>query len=127
MRIYRHAIAIIALAALTVAGCATIRQEGIDCRDNEGKTALIRAVISADIHCINAMLERGADPNVTDSNGMTPLMHAAIRGDHQSVTSLVSAGADSNVTDKYGKTAYTYAATCGNVHVIGALPRQTMK
>jgi Ankyrin repeats (3 copies) len=65
----------------------------IDSRDSSGRTALLLAVLSGRDAVVTALLERGADPNLSDAYGETPL-HAAIAANHTEIAlALRRAGA----------------------------------
>jgi quinoprotein dehydrogenase-associated probable ABC transporter substrate-binding protein len=52
------------------------RGANVNAKDNEGKTPLMVAVVSGDMHLISGLLAYGADPNVQDHDGWTAGMHA---------------------------------------------------
>jgi len=84
-------------------------KEGADvnAQDIDGRTALIET-LTTENDCppkiIRALLNAGADPNVTIYGGLTPLMLAAT-GNSEVINILIEAGADVNARDGRGRTA----------------------
>jgi len=65
----------------------------IDARDDNGRTALMLAVLHGQSDAVDVLLARGADPNAADAHGTTPLQ-AAIAADQQAIiAALQRAGA----------------------------------
>ena len=72
----------------------------VNAKDTSGETALLFAVESnvtdnSDTAIVNALLDRGADPNLA-RDGWTPLMFAAARNKPGIVKLLIAKGADVN-------------------------------
>jgi hypothetical protein len=65
----------------------------IDAKDNNGRTALMLAVLQDRSDAVMELLRRGADPNVADNSGVTPLQVARAKNRPQIVDALVQAGA----------------------------------
>ncbi|XP_033880256.3 ankyrin repeat, SAM and basic leucine zipper domain-containing protein 1 [Acipenser ruthenus] len=63
--------------------------------------------------CVELLLSRNADPNVSNNSHMTPLMFAARDGHKHVITLLVSHGAELNSQDRNGYTALMYAVQYG--------------
>ena len=62
------------------------------------------------VECLTALIDAGADINITTGQGGTPLHIAAAQG-HANITSvLITAGAGINTKDRYGKTPLHWAA-----------------
>jgi ankyrin repeat protein len=59
---------------------------------------------------VSALIELGADPNVTDKNGTTPLLRAIRNRNAASVEALLDRGADIRATNKSGSTAFQLAS-----------------
>ena len=76
----------------------------IEAKDNEGNTALHRAVIEGKAGYIPFLLTAGADIMVVDNNGFSALHLAAFWRREESIQVLLAAGADPKVKDKSGKT-----------------------
>jgi len=68
-------------------------QPVINARDENGRTALMLATLRGQAAAVDALLARGADPNVGDARGITPLQ-AAIAGNQPAIAAaLQRAGA----------------------------------
>ena len=63
---------------------------------------------------IQALIDKGADPNAKQHLGYTPLHSAAQNGDSASIDVLLSAGADRSLRSDEGKTAADYARQAGH-------------
>lgn len=89
----------------------------INYQDDEGKTALIHAVINDDFDTITYLIKNGADPNLIDDDGQTALMYAATNGYPYTVRLLLENGADPNIKNEqdYDFTALFYAFH--NLHI----------
>lgn len=90
--------------------------------NDEGISALMRAVNFDHIDAVNALLAvRGIDVNAASENG-TALMFAAGHGRTTMVQALLSiSGIAVNATDPMGNTALMYAAQAGHADTIMAL------
>lgn len=78
--------------------------------DENGKTALMRAIEENDLFAVQNLLSAGANINACDKDGRTPLMLAAYNGLVSIVEMLLSAGgAIVNKCDKNGHTALMLA------------------
>ncbi len=103
----------------------------INARDNNGRTALMAALMAAlkaalkadgNLEIVRALLEAGADPNVKDTGGNTALSWAAARNNPETVRALLNAGADINAkSGAYGVTALMQAAYSGNLETVRVL------
>ena len=60
-------------------------------------SALMLAIIQKNNNLVKALLENGANTNVTDDNGWTPLAYAVERGNIHLVKLLLEHGADTNM------------------------------
>ncbi len=69
---------------------------------SEVRCELGSAVLSGDLSKVQAMLDKGCDPNVRDeiTGGNTPLCYAAFKGSDEIIRLLVSKGAEINTTDE---------------------------
>ncbi len=97
----------------------------IDVEDNQGITALIRAVSMActldkGIEVIKGILELGANIEHRDLLGRTALMAACYHGDIETVKFLLSRGALISTQDKEGKTAFDFVPR-GRIDIITLL------
>jgi ankyrin repeat protein len=98
-----------------------------------GATPLLRAATQTDLPVLHALLEHGADPNLTTGHQATALMLAAGLGwkdvysqgtDADAIEFMkvcLSRGADINATDENGQTALHGAAQRGSPSVIDFL------
>ena len=68
-------------------------QPGIDARDENGRTALMLATLHGQAAAVDALLARGADPNVADARGITPLQAAVAANQPAIIAALQRAGA----------------------------------
>lgn len=83
----------------------------LEARDVRGLTALHWAVVGARLHCVDVLLEAGADVGARDHLGRTPLMLAAgRRAPLALLESLLDAGADADARDHQGWTVLHYVA-----------------
>ncbi|XP_043944651.1 ankyrin repeat, SAM and basic leucine zipper domain-containing protein 1 isoform X1 [Protopterus annectens] len=71
-----------------------------------------RSVEEKIVKCVELLLSRNVNPNVSNSVLMTPLMLAAKEGYTQVITLLVAHGAEVNAQDINGYTALTWAVYC---------------
>ena len=85
------------------------------------KLSLAEAVRINDIPQVKALLDAGADVNVTDELGECPLHIAAVRGYLQAVSMLIAKGADVNAGDVRGLTPLHAAAWSGNNEIVELL------
>ena len=70
---------------------------------------------------VRALIEDGADINLTQVDGMTALHWSVYHDDAGTARLLVQAGADVNVENRYGIPPLSLAATNGNADVIALL------
>lgn len=75
------------------------------------RTPLQLAAIGGHLAVVKALLENGADPNMTDWHGRTPLHHAVLSGKEEVVKLLLDYGVDLNLKDRNGDTALICAVT----------------
>jgi hypothetical protein len=69
------------------------RQLPIDARDENGRTALMLAVLRGESRAVDMLLASGADPNAADGRGTTPLQAAVAGNQPAIVAALQRAGA----------------------------------
>ena len=82
----------------------------IDHINTSGNTALTEACIwrgrgprlGKNTKIIRALLDKGADPNISGGNDWTPMMHLAWTGDVDLIKMLIGAGADTRIRNKNG-------------------------
>jgi len=86
----------------------------IDFAVEDGRTALLSAVIFDHVDIATFLLKMGADVNLADSNNATPLFHAAGKCDAvELVRALLAAGADPTPATKGNTTAVEMAGIMG--------------
>eukprot|EP00936_MAST-01D_sp_MAST-1D-sp1_P001410 g1410.t1 len=88
-----------------------------------GTTPLLLASRKGDMTVLRALLEFGADPNVSGAWGFTPLMYAAIFGHVNCAQALLDAGASTEKSDMHGKIALDHARLEGHTDVVALLGR----
>ena len=78
----------------------------IDYADNEGKTALFRAVEKKSVASTQKLLAKRANPNIVETKGYlyTPLMVAAAQDTPEILQLLLNAGAQADAVDSNGRT-----------------------
>ncbi|XP_020623301.1 ankyrin repeat domain-containing protein 24-like isoform X2 [Orbicella faveolata] len=81
--------------------------------DKNGKTALHFAAHKGQLLAVRALIEAGADLDITDENGVTALHRAIIHGHAGIVHTLLEAGCSVDETDENGNTALHEAAWNG--------------
>ena len=89
----------------------------VNAKDEEGQTALMRAVDRKEADVVDALLQAGADASVQNEGGETLLIRAASLGAVEIVKSLIARGADINHSDVLGNTAYIVAYEEGHVAI----------
>lgn len=89
----------------------------VTARDEEGQTALMRAVDRNEAEVVDALIQAGADASVQNEDGETLLIRAASLGAFEIVKSLIARGADVKHSDALGNTAYIVAYEKGHVAI----------
>jgi ankyrin repeat protein len=97
----------------------------INTRDENGDTALLRAVKSGDTPMALMLIDKKASLDLQDNNGATALIIAcqkmedgAPKGDIVLTQALLNANADLNIIDRNGKNAFQYAMLTVNVELV---------
>src|SRR5687767_12889017 len=85
----------------------------VNARNNEGRTALMFAIVNLRTPTVQALLDFGADVNVQASCGCTPLLLAAGSGDIGITRPLLDSGADPGTICGPGRTALVVARERG--------------
>jgi len=90
----------------------------VDGRDDQGRTALMYAVLREYANMVGLLLRAGARFDVVDNEGKAPLHLAMVSFDVGICNLLLDAGADIDQVDGNGKTALMHAAVAGNERAI---------
>ena len=85
------------------------RVNDIDARNRYGMTALMKAAFFGHEPLVRALLEHGADPNLTRNDRFTALALAAFFGHASTVKTLIEYGAKTEVVTRGGASASTWA------------------
>lgn len=93
----------------------------VDKDDALGHTALQIASKKGFCDVVDALINAGADVNITDIVGSTPLYIAASKGFGSIVSRLIAAGAGVNLCDKNGRTPLHAAALQGHTDIVAQL------
>lgn len=92
--------------------------------DNMGDSPLIYAVLLEQVEIVQALLDKGANPNQVTSSGSAPLI-IAIKSDNLGVVkALLKAFANLNQQDNIGDTPYNAAIEGGNDEIIKVVNNQ---
>ena len=90
-------------------------------KEEDGKTALMRASYRGHKEVVELLIRNGADINQKDNNGVTALMWASYKGRKEVVDLLIQNGADVNQKDSDGWTALMKASRQGYKEVAEVL------
>jgi ankyrin repeat protein len=87
-----------------------------------GDYPLLTAAFRGNAKCIDFLLSKGADPNITNKQGNTALEYTA-QSDYYAAAAeaLLKHGANPNVRNKGGQTPLGYAAEQGSIKVVEVL------
>jgi ankyrin repeat protein len=89
---------------------------------SDGRRPLGDAAWEGRRQVVRALLDRGANPNLSNRDGYTPLMGAAAQGDVETISLLLDKGADVRAVQEWPRgNAFTEAATHNRVPVMKAL------
>ncbi len=106
----------------TVQALLSVPQIDINAKKPDGVTALIVATNKRKDDVVKALIDHGANVNITDNNGWTPLMFAAEKGHLTTVQALLSAPQiDINAKKTDGVTALIVATNNRKDDVVKAL------
>lgn len=93
---------------------ALARVDEVNFRDPEtARTPLIFSVISGNPAMVDALLQKGADPNLADFKHNSPLHFSATRFDSKILDRLLEAGANADLPGPMGKTPLMEAVRFG--------------
>ncbi|OJJ46261.1 hypothetical protein ASPZODRAFT_2089317 [Penicilliopsis zonata CBS 506.65] len=82
----------------------------IDAQDSQGRTALLWAASSSNVHATAVLLRHGASPHIATRTGQSPLHHAVEYGSPQCARLLLAAGAAVDHPNRRGRTPLHYAS-----------------
>ncbi|MHC4679204.1 MAG: ankyrin repeat domain-containing protein [Planctomycetota bacterium] len=86
----------------------------VDAKDEDGRTPLLRAIVSKHVDAVKFLIEAGADVNRRDEQGYVPLVHALWGLDSDMVKLLLDKGADVHAKDTSGYTPLHWAVMMGS-------------
>lgn len=95
--------------------------EAVDAVDASGTTALAYAVFNRNHALAEALLDAGANPNLTNEYGVGPLLIAIKQGNAELVTRLINGGADPDAALWSGETPLMFASRQGDLPIVTAL------
>lgn len=95
----------------------------LDCRNGEGQTPLLVALLADERTAADNLILRGADINAADDGGLTALHVAANRGDGLLVQRLINSGASVHARDASGALAMHEAIKSGRPDAVDVLIR----
>lgn len=82
----------------------------LNAQTKKGDTALLIAVRKRAWAVVDALLQKGADPNISNALGVSPILMAAEKGDIEYIDRLVAHGGRVDHRDLQGRSALHYAA-----------------
>lgn len=86
--------------------------------DNQGRTALMLAVLNRQLNMAKLLLGENADPHRTDYEGRNAILWAAAKANEHMVNLLIGYHATHIATDTHGNTVFMAAAEHGNTDVL---------
>ncbi|HAB28560.1 MAG TPA: ankyrin repeat domain-containing protein, partial [Xanthomarina gelatinilytica] len=86
-------------------------------------TPLMAAVFKEQVVLTKALLEKGANPNISDVNKTTPLHYAVLLKNKTLIELLLDANVDRTLRDSRDKTALDYALMDDNKAIIELLKK----
>ncbi|XP_075062194.1 arf-GAP with coiled-coil, ANK repeat and PH domain-containing protein 1 isoform X2 [Mixophyes fleayi] len=89
--------------------------------DEDGRTPLIRAVLSDSLVACEFLLQNGASVNQVDKDGRGPLHHATLQGYTGLACLFLKRGADSNALDNDNKDVLSIAIEAANADIVTLL------
>lgn len=102
------------------------RGADVNLKDDEGKTALMKAVESfqaANLSNVKYLIDHGADVNAVNNKGETALIIAVKKGDEEMTRVLLEKGSPVSVKDREGKSAWTCAVERANPALVSLLEK----
>ncbi|KAF7232567.1 hypothetical protein EG68_05918 [Paragonimus skrjabini miyazakii] len=86
----------------------------LECRDQNGMTALHHAVMRNNLNCVMQLISEGADLNCVDNADMTPLILAVRNSNTRIVQLLLQQNADATICDNRLCNVFHHACYHGN-------------
>ena len=93
----------------------------IDCTDEEGMTALMKACRGGHVDIVDSLLSAKANVNLQDKNGLTALMTASQYGHISIIHKLLKANANPHLLKSNGSNALMIASFYGHYNVVDIL------
>jgi ankyrin repeat protein len=93
----------------------------VEAPDQQGKTALMRAIEAGNTFEVRRLIDQGANVNARTESGVTPLMNAAGIGNKEIVQILMEKGADVNARTPGNYTVLMQAALVGQTEITKVL------
>ena len=93
------------------------REISVDCIDDRGVPALIKAVKSNDLPMVKILIDAQANIDIQNKEGKTAIMQVIEEGNKHIFTFLMDQDPDLEITDKLGDTALIKAAREGNTSI----------
>jgi Ankyrin repeats (3 copies)/Ankyrin repeats (many copies) len=98
-----------------------LRWANLDIRDDEGQTALIRAVRSNNVKIVKMLIEAGAKADIQDNEGKTALIFACTNSYTEIAKMLIESRAKLDIQGKNGRTALIWGARWGRTEIVKKL------
>lgn len=92
-----------------------------DALNRQRTTPLEEAAASGNLHIVELLIRRGADPNHRDRDGWSAIHWAAEEGHQEIVSFLLNHGANPNAVSSYGTSPLHCAANGGNPAIVSLL------
>jgi len=97
----------------------------IDARDADGRTPILRAVMTRQTAAVRALVDAGADVDIRDNRLDNPFLYAGAEGLLDILRLVNEAGADPALTNRYGGVALIPACERGHVETVRYLLEQS--
>lgn len=95
--------------------------DGVHARVDNGMSPLMLAALRGERAAVEALLDRGADPNHVNDDDHHALWFACVHGDPELVSLLLARGANVDNQNVNGATCAIYAASTGKLEVLRRL------
>ncbi|MCX4539606.1 ankyrin repeat domain-containing protein [Streptomyces sp. NBC_01565] len=108
-----------AVSAALAAGAA------VDARDEDLRTALLRAALADHVDVAELLLAAGADPNAPDARADSPWLVTGVTGSVRMMRALLPAGPDLGQLNRFGGISLIPAAERGHTAYVRAVLAET--